>query len=1241
MGGGDCRALPPDKDERLPGYASSASAVGVAAGNNARLSEAPVLLFVYFHKAFRAQLAELRRLAVDAAEKGTGGRDLAAELRGRFEFLKLVYKYHCAAEDEVVFLVLDIHVKNVVNNYSLEHAGIDDLFSSIFHWLDVLEEEREDIGSVLREVLLCIGTLQSSICQHMLKEERQVFPLLIEKFSFREQASLVWQFICSVPVMVLVDFLPWMMSFLTVEEKIEVKNCIKEVAPNEESLQQTLPSSGFFQRFWQWSKTSFFSSTTGHNPIHGLQLLCNAIKKDLINIREELCQIKIPSASLHLLVVRLNFLSDVLIFYSNALKKFFYPVLKEIGVDRPSSAKYIRTESCINNVQRLLYQNAENKMGTDSFLMKLREGLESLIMEISEQFTVQETEVFPIISKNCNQELQRRLLYASLHVLPLGLLKCVIIWFPAHLSDDESQSIIHCLSGEDFYPSESFARLLLQWFRIGYSGKISVENFWKELTKMFKMRCSVCMEHTGNASLSFSQQAEPQVFKLHFDPEKENKCLSHFLSIDPSAGIVCETPYSSGMNQIMLLSGKSRPLHRLPDFFGEQNMDDPFIIDLKPMDILFFFHKAMKKDLDYLVCGSARLVADCRFLGEFHQRFHLIKFLYQIHSDAEDEVAFPALEAKGQLKNISQSYSIDHELELEHFNKVSFILNEMSALNISVSTSNSSIPEDRQVMYEQLCLSLQDTCKSMHKVLFEHVEREETELWCLFRECFSIEEQEKIIARMLGRISGEILKDMVPWLMESLTPEEQHAMMCLWRQATRKTMFAQWLAEWYSGHGMQEETGEANNDPSGNSDPLEIVRKYLIEGAADEKRGSTCSDLVEFSKTDLMDTMNEPLGKDIVSDKVVFQNKEENHHRVPENKKIYKGGDKKRHKEQDDYNRQIGNPAQMFHLSQKSRQSGQPTQYEHLLTMTQEDLEAAIRRISRDSSLDPQKKSYIMQNLLMSRWIVTKRILNLEMSVYSNNGEAIPGQEPSYRDTLKLVFGCKHYKRNCKLLTPCCNQLFTCIRCHDEVADHSVDRKQISKMLCMKCLVIQPIGPNCSNPSCNYLSMGKYYCKICKLFDDEREIYHCPYCNLCRVGKGLGNDYFHCMKCNACMSLSLVDHVCREKCLEDNCPICHEYIFTSSSPVKALPCGHLMHSSCFQEYTCSHYTCPICSKSLGDMQVYFRMLDALLAEEKMPDEYINQTQVILCNDCERKGKASYHWLYHKCPYCRSYNTRLL
>ncbi|CAI9281352.1 unnamed protein product [Lactuca saligna] len=247
------------------------------------------------------------------------------------------------------------------------------------------------------------------------------------------------------------------------------------------------------------------------------------------------------------------------------------------------------------------------------------------------------------------------------------------------------------------------------------------------------------------------------------------------------------------------------------------------------------------------------------------------------------------------------------------------------------------------------------------------------------------------------------------------------------------------------------------------------------------------------------------------------------------------------------------------------------------------------------------------------RWINMQRNSEPEVDMEAKE-ERIPDLYPCYRDSEKLEFGCKHYKRNCKLVASCCNKSYTCRHCHDEATDHVMDRKATTMMICMKCLIIQPIGPTCSTVSCNSLSMARYYCSICKLFDDERQIYHCPHCDLCRIGEGLGIDFFHCMNCNACMSKSLSKHICREKCLEVDCPICHEYIFTSSTPLRALSCGHIMHSSCFDAYTSSNYTCPICCKSLGDMQVYFGMIDAMLAEETIPEEYVGQTQDILCND---------------------------
>ena len=97
---------------------------------------------------------------------------------------------------------------------------------------------------------------------------------------------------------------------------------------------------------------------------------------------------------------------------------------------------------------------------------------------------------------------------------------------------------------------------------------------------------------------------------------------------------------------------------------------------------------------------------------------------------------------------------------------------------------------------------------------------------------------------------------------------------------------------------------------------------------------------------------------------------------------------------------------------------------------------------------------------------------------------------------------------------------------------------------------------------------------------------------MCRRGKGLGQDMFHCMACNACMNLSLFKrHKCREQCMDGRCPVCFEDLFTSNHAVRELPCGHFMHSTCFQEHTKYYYTCPVCKKSVGDMRTYFNMLD--------------------------------------------------
>ncbi|KFK22081.1 hypothetical protein AALP_AAs52369U000100, partial [Arabis alpina] len=342
-----------------------------------------------------------------------------------------------------------------------------------------------------------------------------VFPLLIENFSSQEQASVVWQVICSVPVMVLEEIFPWMTFLLSPNEKSEVENCVKQIVPKEVSLQLVVNS-------WliddNRSSNSFTDLTKIMKRVHSVEVSENSKYRK----HSDSCL----SLDLNVLVVRLNFLADVLIFYGDAFKKFFYPVFEEMMDQQHSStSKQFTIDDHVENFKRSL--DLESRTRSDNFVVTLQEKLQSLIFAVAKQFSEEETEVFPIISKNCN------------------------------LSEDESQSIIHFLSWKDFFPNKPFANLLLQWFRFGYSGKTSVESFWNELSFMFKPKSPE--EHTEEASGSFANQSQLQPCK--------NKPSTCFKSMHLPAGYMNETPYSSAMNQQILIPGTLKTFQQLLGLF--------------------------------------------------------------------------------------------------------------------------------------------------------------------------------------------------------------------------------------------------------------------------------------------------------------------------------------------------------------------------------------------------------------------------------------------------------------------------------------------------------------------------------------------------------------------------------------------------------------------------------------------------------------------------------------------------
>ncbi|KAJ4806511.1 zinc finger protein-like protein [Rhynchospora pubera] len=1174
-GDGVLALMPQEVANPIDSSSSSSNATKDASRSKRSVQEFPVLIFLYFQKAIRSELDRLHRVAVELATGGGGDVSVLAE---RCRFLFDIYKHHCNAEDAVIFPALDIRVKNVARTYSLEHKGESDLFDQLFELLHS-DMRNDDDDGFRRQLASCTGAIQTCLSQHMSKEEEQVFPLLADKFSFEEQADLVWQFLCNIPVNMIVEFLPWLSSCVSPDEREDILKCLCKVVPDEKLLRQVIFT-------WMEGKStvsnekndtcSFENLKIGKrkhkesecivsdcNEIHPIDEILHwhrAIRQELTDIAYEARKIQSLGdfSDLSAFNLRLQFIADVCIFHSIAEDKVIFPAVDgEVSFEEEHAeeeSQFRKFRCLIEQIQR---QRAGAHSTSEGFYSDLCSHADNIMETIQKHFDSEETKILPLARMHFSLEKQRKLLYKSLCVMPLKLLEQVLPWLVSKLSNEEARSFLQNMHLAASTSEAALVTLLSGWACKGRfqdstnSGKFlclsprcpleGAETEVEDCQNLCACACPLSLNYNCTGSRFNTRPIKRVNFSEPILLDPKPKCDNK----------PCQVP-GLGVDTRRFPRPSLAPyLYSSLFTWDSEILSSDSDATARPIDTIFKFHKAIRKDLEYLDVESGKLI-DCNvdFLQQFIGRFRLLWGLYRAHSNAEDDIVFPALESRETLHNVSHSYTLDHKQEEKLFKDISGILSEISVLHESCKSSDGIYWAKK---HNKLATRLQGMCKSLRVTLDNHVLREELELWPLFDRHFSVAEQDKIVGRIIGTTGAEVLQSMLPWVTSVLTQEEQNEMMDTWRQATKNTMFNEWLNEWWKDSPISPKDGSS--------------------------AGISTSGVREETE----------------------------------------------HQESMDQNDQMFKPG-----------------WKDIFRMNQNELESEIRNVYHDPTLDPRRKAYLMQNLMTSRWIAAQqKVRETKTEEGDGCGHNVPGCSPSFQDAEKQIFGCEHYKRNCKLLAACCNKLFTCRFCHDKVSDHTMDRKATAEMMCMQCLIVQPVGPTCKTPSCNELSMAKYFCSICKFFDDERTVYHCPFCNLCRLGKGLGVDFFHCMTCNCCLGMKLKEHKCREKGLETNCPICCEFLFTSSAAVRALPCGHFMHSACFQAYTCSHYTCPICSKSLGDMAVYFGMLDALLATEVLPEEYRDRCQDILCNDCSKKGTSRFHWLYHKCGSCGSYNTRVI
>lgn len=239
---------------------------------------------------------------------------------------------------------------------------------------------------------------------------------------------------------------------------------------------------------------------------------------------------------------------------------------------------------------------------------------------------------------------------------------------------------------------------------------------------------------------------------------------------------------------------------------------------------------------------------------------------------------------------------------------------------------------------------------------------------------------------------------------------------------------------------------------------------------------------------------------------------------------------------------------------------------------------------------------------------------------------------------------CDHYDRSCFIKTSCCDKIFGCRKCHDEYyeSDSKCDKlksENVNSIICKVCDTEQSISNMCEN--CNII-FGAYYCKICRLFDNDisKKQFHCEKCGICRVG-GKEN-FYHCDNCNMCLALSTKEtHICIPNSLQ-NCPLCFDDLFDSTKEITKLRCGHTIHVECLNEIlkegSFNSLKCPLCSKFIIDGKSIFHNMDREIEEIKMPDE-LNININVICNECNIKSESKFHIIGNKCHNCGSYNTK--
>ena len=198
----------------------------------------------------------------------------------------------------------------------------------------------------------------------------------------------------------------------------------------------------------------------------------------------------------------------------------------------------------------------------------------------------------------------------------------------------------------------------------------------------------------------------------------------------------------------------------------------------------------------------------------------------------------------------------------------------------------------------------------------------------------------------------------------------------------------------------------------------------------------------------------------------------------------------------------------------------------------------------------------------------------------------------------KQQYSCQHFCRKVKVVCPDCQETHGCHYCHDakwefaKKKSHIMRWKEVEQVVCAKCQTKQPVSNQCIRQKCGN-KFGNYFCAQCRVWTfNPQPIFHCDDCNTCH--QAIKGQVKHCSSCKMCINKEEFEehqNHCNPQKLLDDCCICQEPLLRGLSDIKRVPCGHLMHSHCVEQYAVAKIEdfykgngftigCPLCKKSI-------------------------------------------------------------